>query len=252
VTIRSASNDWARIAEGRATLRSGVVDPAPGGSVHHLQTRLNEWLRSKGQHEIQADGRFGRETSGALKAFQAAEGIASDGIFGKDSFSHLVRAPVVLDPAPTSRHPDEGVARFESTYNTGRTNQGKDGKITVNGRTYQFTAGGQARGHLPAGEYKVEPWRPSGRTQQVDGFGYSYRLLKHQDGRWLDEGIRDPRLGANDRSYFRIHPDGGNKGTYGCIGIRGNRATQQAFKRDMDAAMADAAREGRSYIFTVG
>ena len=262
ITHRTPSTDWSRIQQGQGKLAKGSTDASNNGSVAQLQTKLNGWLASKGQAALKVDGKFGVNTEAALKAFQKDARIKDDGVFGKDTFSKLSTrsspsgqdaAPVdaVTTPPARAGNPNEGVAKFEKTYNAGKLNQGKEGKITVNGHTYKFVSGGQNRGNLPAGEYKVEKWRPKGKTQHVDGFGYSYRLLKKQDGKWVDSGIRDPRVG-NNRSYFRIHPDGGNKGTWGCIGISGNKATQQAFKRDMDAAMAQAARTGRPYTFQVG
>jgi hypothetical protein len=72
----------------------------------------------------------------------------------------------------------------------------------------------------------------------VDGVGYSFALNNKYD----------PRVGAT-RSLLRIHPDGGNAGTLGCIGIVGNAAVQRQFRQDM---LAELRRSGGHYKLRVG
>jgi hypothetical protein len=82
----------------------------------------------------------------------------------------------------------------------------------------KFTAncGGGARNHLkrngptPPGIYRVSNHRPNRTTKGMVrlGVGFSFDL--------------DPAAGTQvfGRSLFRIHPDGGNPQTNGCIGLR--------------------------------
>lgn len=67
---------------------SGII-PVPtlkksskGLAVKNLQKFLN-WYGCK----LTVDGDFGSATQGAVKAFQKAEGLTSDGIYGKDSYA---------------------------------------------------------------------------------------------------------------------------------------------------------------------
>lgn len=234
------------IQAGRATARQGMS----GEAVRWLQTQLNAKLPA-GQR-LTVDGKWGARTQAALDAL-GQPGRTLD----RAAVEQLTRAPSNDKPRQITDGMERpggsnGTARFTGTEGAGRTNQLKTGKITVNGSTYDFVSGGHGRGNLPPGEYKVEPWSPSGRTMYKDGVGFSYRLLKKQNGKWVDSGIHDPRLGVRNRSYFRIHPDGGSRGTEGCIGIRGDGATQRRFKRDLDAELTRARREGRPFTITVG
>ena len=133
-----------------------------------------------------------------------------------------------------------GSAQFQKINNPNQTNASADGTITVNGNSYPFRSGGGGRGYLPTGTYKVS----NGRTRNdvssmvVGGFGYSFDLSDAYDSRVGDT-----------RSLLRIHPDGGNPGTAGCIGIQGDRATQERFYSDLNAEIS---RNGGSYSINVG
>ncbi|MBQ2055430.1 MAG: peptidoglycan-binding protein, partial [Bacteroidaceae bacterium] len=59
------------------TLKSG----SKGDKVKNLQKFLN-WY---GKYGLTVDGKFGAKTTSALKAFQKAEKITADGIYGKNS-----------------------------------------------------------------------------------------------------------------------------------------------------------------------
>lgn len=122
----------------------------------------------------------------------------------------------------------EGEAQFTSIGKADKASAYADGQITVNGRTYAFRSGGSGNGYLPPGEYVVSNGRRRSdvKSMVVDGYGYSFDLSdKH-----------DKRTGKN-RTLLRIHPDGGNPGTLGCIGIKGNGATQKQFYEDMKAEL---------------
>lgn len=113
-----------------------------------------------------------------------------------------------------------GEAKFTSFGKTGQNSSYADGQITVGGKTYPFRSGGGGNGYLPPGEYVVSNGRRRSdvSSMQVGGYGYSFDLSDKYDS----------RVGKG-RSLLRIHPDGGNPGTLGCIGIKGNAATQKQF-----------------------
>jgi hypothetical protein len=131
-------------------------------------------------------------------------------------------------------------ATVDRVRNRGARNQMTEGSITVNGNTYRYASGGSGRGSLPNGTYKVTRHLDSrsDRTMSVGGVGWSFAL----------NDKFDPRVGAT-RSLLRIHPDGGNKGTIGCMGIQGDAATQRRFRADM---LAELRRNGGSMQLTVG
>jgi hypothetical protein len=137
----------------------------------------------------------------------------------------------------TGNHLRASVDRVRSP---GARNQMTEGKITVNGRTYDYRSGGAGKGSLPNGTYNVTRHMDSrsDRTMSVGGVGWSFALNDKYD----------PRVGAT-RSLLRIHPDGGGAGTIGCMGIVGNAATQRQFRADM---LAELRRNGGSMKLTVG
>jgi hypothetical protein len=225
-----------------------------GESVKALQRKLNEVIVANGGTPLKVDGKFGAKTEDALEDIQRTARLAKqDGILGRDTFAKVF-GPRPSAPTGPSSALQEGVASISSTYRGG---QGASGSIVVNGNTYQFNSGGFSagrggKGSAPKGKYKidVDPNGANGPTQHVNGFGFSYRMLREQNGRYVDTGIRDPR-NPSGRSYLRIHPDGGGKGTIGCLGIVGDKATQQRFDRDMRLALNQARLEGRPYFVTV-
>jgi hypothetical protein len=113
-----------------------------------------------------------------------------------------------------------GEAKFKSFGRPDQRNAYADGEITVGGKTYPFRSGGGGNGYLPPGEYVVSNGRRRSdvSSMQVGGYGYSFDLSDSYD----------KRVGKG-RSLLRIHPDGGNPGTLGCIGVKGNAATQKQF-----------------------
>jgi hypothetical protein len=131
-------------------------------------------------------------------------------------------------------------AEFTSINNGGQLNASADGVIRINGHDYYFRSGGGGRGYLPAGTYTVSNGRLRNDkpSMMVDGFGYSFDL----------SNMYDSRVGGT-RTELRIHPDGGNLGTAGCIGIQGGIATQRQFYADMSTVLGSS---GGNYTITVG
>lgn len=123
--------------------------------------------------------------------------------------------------------------------NAGQRNQMVQGRITVNGNTYQFRSGGGGKGNLPKGDYTIRRHKDyrNERSMNVGGEGYSFAMSDKYD----------PRVGAK-RTLLRIHPDGAGPGTIGCIGIVGDAATQRRFRADM---LADLQRSGGSFTLSV-
>lgn len=105
------------------------------------------------------------------------------------------------------------------------------GKITVNGRTYEWVSGGRegTRGSIPTGTYAIQRYTSaSQRANEGKSFRYdAFELNAAQDdiGKAAREGKRDGLL---------IH-DGRDGVTAGCIGIVGDFAQ---FKKDLAAEQA--------------
>lgn len=119
-------------------------------------------------------------------------------------------------------------ATFDRVTKAGQRNQMVTGRVTVNGRTYQFRSGGFGRGNLPKGDYVIRPHlqNRSNRSMNVGGVGYSFAMSDKYDSRV-----------KGTRRLLRVHPDGGSPGTEGCMGIIGNAATQRRFRADMNAEL---------------
>ncbi len=131
-------------------------------------------------------------------------------------------------------------ATVDRVRNSGARNQMIEGRITVNGHTYNYRSGGHGAGNLPMGQYSVSAhmWNRGNSSMNVGGVGYSFALSNKYD----------PRVGRV-RGDLRIHPDGGTPGTIGCMGIVGNATTQAQFRRDMAAELQ---RNGGHVTLNVG
>jgi peptidoglycan hydrolase-like protein with peptidoglycan-binding domain len=70
----------------------GSLSPWPvvksGSNGHPIKT-LQDLLRARG-HGLVVDGAFGPQTEAAVKAFQASQGLAADGIVGPITWTALV------------------------------------------------------------------------------------------------------------------------------------------------------------------
>ena len=139
--------------------------------------------------------------------------------------------------------PPNGVARLDEVK---PGNGMVTGKITVNGHPYDFNSGGPGALSIPPGEKLVAGYRDRTNSPGMnvgsgkDRFGFSFNLL--EPGTRSDT-TADPRApatnehGAEERTYLRIHADGGKPGTSGCIGIVGDPTTQRRFVDDMKAEL---------------
>ena len=132
-----------------------------------------------------------------------------------------------------------GAAHIDRTINPGARRQLVEGRVSVNGNTYDFRSGGHGRGSLPEGTYNITRHmdRRSDRSMTVGGEGYSFAMSDKFDS----------RVGGT-RSLLRIHPDGASAGTEGCMGIVGDAATQRRFRADM---IAELRRNGGNFSLTV-
>jgi hypothetical protein len=192
---------------------------------------------------LAVDGRWGTATEDAVRLARERLGIIAPG-----PWRNLETAPIMpgdplvaeLARAMLVRAPANLTAQFEEFRHQGASRQMAVGRITVNGNTYAFTSGGFGRGHLPSGTYTVTTHRQS-RSEtgfSSDGVGYTFALSDRLD----------PRVGNVNRTLLRIHPDGGNLGTQGCIGILGGAATQTSFRSGMNAEIV---RHGNHLELTV-
>jgi peptidoglycan hydrolase-like protein with peptidoglycan-binding domain len=190
----------------------------------------------------------GTSATGTTKAPRAGEqGRAQGGIKAGDLQTPMnPRAPrnapgtQAVNDNQDKGGPANKTATFDKITKAGQRNQMATGRITVNGNTYDFRSGGFGRGNLPKGDYKVTAhrWSRGDRSMNVGGVGYSFAMSNKYDA----------RVGGT-RSLLRIHPDGGSKGTMGCVGIVGNASVQRQFREDMRAELA---RNGGSFNLRVG
>jgi len=141
------------------------------------------------------------------------------------------------------------IASTNSISNQERPNAMKQGTLQLvspDGKllgTYQFRNGGGGRGYIPAGNYVVGPEEPltndERRAMTVGRSGWKFRIFNASGGR----EIADPRVEhiptssnpqGGPRDGILIHPDGGNVGTNGCIGIVGDERTQEDFRNKLN------------------
>ena len=223
-----------------------------GSSVRNLQQKLQTAGFSPGG----VDGDFGSRTDRAVRAFQQSKGIEVDGKVGPQTLRALQDgfeparpsqpgttprpAPTEAVTAPRGASGANRTASFDRVRGPGTRSQQVTGKITVNGRSYDFRSGGFGKGSLPPGAYQVSAhlWSRSDRSMSVGGVGYSFAMSDKFDS----------RVGAT-RGLLRIHPDGGTPGTEGCMGIVGGADVQRRFREDMRAELR---RNGGRFTLNVG
>ncbi len=103
--VKSSVSGWAYAAMLTGVDYSGQAPDLPPsqplpvlrkGSTGHWVTEAQLRLIAHGfpLNVYGADGIFGEETQTAVKAFQAARGLAVDGVIGKDTWEELLRDPV--------------------------------------------------------------------------------------------------------------------------------------------------------------
>jgi peptidoglycan hydrolase-like protein with peptidoglycan-binding domain len=214
-----------------------------GSAVRRLQQRL----AAAGFDPGGVDGKFGRHTEAAVKAFQRSHHLKVDGVVGEDTNTEFHQfqndrnadrfdPPMIEGPAAPGT---DGTANGRVVSNAGGRRQMVQGTVTVNGHQYTFRSGGHGRGSLPEGTYNITPHMHSrnDRSMSVGGVGYSFAMSDKFD----------PRVNGT-RRLLRIHPDGGTAGTEGCMGIVGNADVQRQFRADMEAEIR---RNGGSYQLNV-
>ncbi|MDC0712377.1 peptidoglycan-binding domain-containing protein [Stigmatella sp. ncwal1] len=236
-TERSSFTATSRTSPAASTgsLRPG----ARGESVRSLQDKL----KASGFDPGRSDGIFGPRTERAVRDFQRSQGLQVDGIAGRRTSAALNGTDGMAGNRPGTNGVN-GTARLNNQPDgRGMTT----GSITVNGRSYQFNSGSGSRFSTPEGTYRVTAHRNS-RSEAAfvrDGVGFSFRM---EDARRPNsDAMYDSRAGR-DRTALRIHPDGGARGTAGCIGIVGDAATMRQFRDDMNAELR---RNGGSYTLRV-
>ncbi|SEU01726.1 Putative peptidoglycan binding domain-containing protein [Stigmatella erecta] len=221
------------------TAAGSMKNGARGADVASLQDKL----RSAGFDPGRSDGVFGPRTERAVRDFQRSQGLQADGIVGRRTSGALNGADRMEGGRPAAGGVN-GTARLNNQPDgRGMTT----GSITVNGNTYQFNSGSGRLFSTPQGEYRVTAHRNS-RSENAfvrDGVGFSFRM---EDARRPNsDAMYDARAGR-DRTALRIHPDGGARGTAGCIGVVGDAATMRQFRDDMNAELR---RNGGSYTLRV-
>lgn len=92
----------------------------------------------------------------------------------------------------------------------------KRGYLSWNGRSYRAISGPFKKGVLESGKYRVEINKVvtninsnPGLQDPISNLGWFIPLIPLFD---------------SDRTGLGIHPDGGTKGTEGCIGVQGHAA----------------------------
>ncbi len=106
-----------------------------------------------------------------------------------------------------------------------------DDQSTYTLDTYDGVAGGFGNGSPENGDYTVDTYRNReagngdyNRGMNRDGVGFSFNL--------------DPTFDTG-RSLLRIHPDGNNEGTLGCIGLSGNAQQLNSFRNRLNSYLDD-------------
>jgi peptidoglycan hydrolase-like protein with peptidoglycan-binding domain len=237
------------------TKNGSLTTGAKGPKVASLQRQL-----SAAGFKVQATGTFGAKTKAALEGFQAKAKLKADGFAGKTTLNALNGAkpasakPASPKPAAQGVGAPKGAIGKNRTATLGKVGPNhsyKGGTITINGHKYTFNSGGS----IPAGKSKPAPSLPPGSYTITKNMGLTKEQLKHKTmivgGVGFKYGMTnkfDPRVNVM-RTALRIHPDGRNPGTEGCIGIVGGASVQKSFQRDIEAELKNG---GGSFNLNVG
>ena len=104
--------------------------------------------------------------------------------------------------------------------------------------TYSYVNGGYGRGYIPSGEYLIQapqPVRPDQfQAMSIDNVAYKFPVASASGSTEIpDSRVQNIPTSDNPRGGPRdgimIHPDGGSRGTMGCIGIQGGGKVQKDF-----------------------
>lgn len=104
--------------------------------------------------------------------------------------------------------------------------------------TYSYVNGGYGRGYIPSGEYMIQApqrVRPDQfKAMSIDNVAYKFPVASASGSTEIpDSRVQNIPTGDNPRGGPRdgimIHPDGGSRGTMGCIGIQGGGDVQKDF-----------------------
>ena len=104
--------------------------------------------------------------------------------------------------------------------------------------TYNYVNGGYGRGYIPAGDYLIQSpqqVRPDQfKAMSIDNVAYKFPVASSSGSTEIpDSRVQNIPTGDNPRGGPRdgimIHPDGGSRGTMGCIGIQGDGRVQKDF-----------------------
>ncbi len=132
--------------------------------------------------------------------------------YGKMSYSAAKEMSVEIDGEMRNSKIGDVDVKLNVTFENGKTK-------TLS--SYDGVAGGFGNGAPENGEYTVDSYQdrsPNGwynKGMNRDGIGFSFNL--------------NPQF-STGRSLLRIHPDGNNEGTLGCIGMSGDKIVLTNFR----------------------
>jgi D-alanyl-D-alanine carboxypeptidase (penicillin-binding protein 5/6) len=164
------SKGEAPVAPVARTLQSG----ASGDLVEALQRTLN--VRIKDSPGIGVDGDFGPETEGAVKKFQAQEGLEATGVVSADTWRAL--GPLLTEEEPT---PEPAVVNAESLVKEPADKL--DGTPFVTAKAWAIIDG--QSGEFLSGEHDQEKRDPASTTKMMTAFIVT--RLAEKDPKVLEE-----------------------------------------------------------------
>lgn len=187
---------------GKGLITKGQADAGDNKAVTELQTKLNSWLKAQGKSEISVDGKFGKQTDKALRAWQSAQGLKADGKFGKDSFGAMAgsgRAPA--EQQPPAQPPKQPVAPPKQPAAPPKQVEAGPAPTPVDPQVTQQEQGGRL---TPA---QIRKGPPAGATE-AEKFAF-YKRVVEQSGGQMNPGGRPTVLGVrmNEPSYSKGYND---------------------------------------------
>lgn len=75
--------------QGAASIQKTLRPGSKEAEVKTMQTELNRWRAQNGLDPIEVTGTYDKSTDSAVREFQKARGLKTDGVFGPDTRDHL-------------------------------------------------------------------------------------------------------------------------------------------------------------------
>jgi len=206
-----APDDWVEDKKGNITWREDVTKDnykdkgvLAEGEVYRgtYYERVKEWQNVK-------DGNGNMVNNVVLEMYHT---------YKKMSYSEMESSNISIDGNMRNNKLADVSVSVDLTFQNGKTK---------NWNTYDAVAGGYGNGAPENGNYTIDYYRSRGKTGSESGY--------YKDGVSFTYNLNP--MFSTGRTDLRVHPDGNNEGTLGCVGLSGNGKILREFRDRLNAIL---------------